>query len=110
MEIELRMIQDRVLVELCRNPDQTAGGVFVTDKARDFKVSRGVIRAIGAGLVLDHTGRRDPLIADVAVGDEILFDVYAGSVITSIDGYDDLIVIRMPDVYAIVEAGLSNPH
>src|SRR3970040_33097 len=80
-EINLKPLDDRVVVEPVEAEEMTAGGIVLPDTAKE-KPQRGHVLAIGPGKVLD-SGDRGEL--SVAVGDEVIYGKYAGSDI-EVDG------------------------
>jgi chaperonin GroES len=94
--MNVRPLNDRVLVKRLEEEDKTAGGLYIPDSAKE-KPTRGKIIAVGSGRSNDD-GVRKPL--DVKAGDTILFGKYAGTEI-KIDG-DELIIMREDDILAVV--------
>ena len=95
-KINLRPLDDRVVVEPVEAEEVTAGGIVLPDTAKE-KPQRGVVLAIGPGKLLD-SGERGEL--SVAVGDEVIYGKYAGSDI-EMDGRD-LKILRESDILARV--------
>ena len=79
--MNVRPLNDRVLVKRLAEEEKTAGGLFIPDSAKE-KPTRGKVVAVGSGRANDE-GTRKPL--DVKAGDEILFGKYAGTEI-KLDG------------------------
>ncbi len=95
-KINLRPLDDRVVVEPVEAEEVTAGGIVLPDSAKE-KPQRGTVLAVGPGKLLD-SGERGSL--SVAVGDEVIYGKYAGTDI-EIDGRD-VKVLREGDVLAKV--------
>jgi len=93
----LKPLGDKVIVKVVEEPQQTAGGIFLPDTAKE-KSQRGEVISVGAGKVLDN-GQREPM--DVAVGDTVVFAKYGGTEM-NIDG-QDLMILSLRDIHAIVE-------
>ncbi|MCA9836743.1 MAG: co-chaperone GroES [Trueperaceae bacterium] len=93
----LRPLGDKIIVEIVEEPQQTAGGIFLPDTAKE-KSQRGKVTAVGPGKVLDN-GEREPM--DVKVGDTVVFAKYGGTEM-SIDG-KELMILSLRDIHAIVE-------
>ena len=74
-ELNLRPLDDRVVVEPMEAEEMTAGGIVLPDTAKE-KPQRGTVLAVGPGKLLDN-GQRGEL--SVAVGDEVIYGKYAGS-------------------------------
>lgn len=97
MAVNVKPLQDRVLVQRIEDQDQkSAGGIIIPDTARE-KPQRGKIVAVGDGKVLED-GKRQKL--DVKKGDLVLFGKYAGNEI-KIDG-DEYLIMREDDILGIV--------
>ena len=94
--MNLRPLDDRLVVEHVEQADKTAGGVFLPDTVKEKPVE-GRVLAVGPGRTLDN-GTLVPM--DVKVGDTIIFSKYSGSEIKR-EGKDYLIISRK-DVLAIV--------
>lgn len=71
--------------------DQSKGGVFIPDTAKDhMKPQEGVVKAVGPGRVLE-SGMRWPVDASIAIGSTVIYTKYAGSEV-HLDGERYLIV------------------
>lgn len=73
-KVAIRPLADRVVLEVLDDNQQTAGGIFIPDTARE-KPQRGRIVAAGPGARIDGT----LIEMSVAVGDIVLFAKYAGT-------------------------------
>jgi chaperonin GroES len=96
--MNVRPLNDRVLVKRLEEETKTAGGLFIPDSAKE-KPTRGKIIAAGNGKSNDEGVRK---ALDVKAGDLILFGKYAGTEI-KIDG-EDLIIMREDDILAVIES------
>jgi chaperonin GroES len=95
-KINLRPLDDRVVVEPQEAEDVTAGGIVLPDTAKE-KPQRGKIVAVGPGKLLD-SGERGTL--SVAVGDEVIYGKYSGSEI-EVEGRE-VKILRESDILAKV--------
>ncbi|MFA7060795.1 MAG: co-chaperone GroES [Pedobacter sp.] len=95
--MNLRPLQDRIIVKRVEEETKTAGGLFIPETAKE-KPQRGEIVAVGNGKKTED-GKVLPL--DVKVGDVVLFGKYAGTEI-KVDGADFL-MMREDDILAVVE-------
>ncbi|MFA7404876.1 MAG: co-chaperone GroES [Pelobacteraceae bacterium] len=95
--MNLRPLQDRIIVKRVEEETKTAGGLFIPETAKE-KPQRGEIVAVGNGKKTED-GKVLPL--DVKVGDIVLFGKYAGTEI-KVDG-DDYLMMREDDILAVVE-------
>jgi len=94
--MNLRPLQDRIIVKRVEEETKTAGGLFIPETAKE-KPQRGQIVATGNGKKTED-GKVLPL--DVKVGDVVLFGKYAGTEI-KVDG-DDYLMMREDDILAAV--------
>jgi len=95
--MNLRPLQDRIIVKRVEEETKTAGGLFIPETAKE-KPQRGEIVAAGNGKKTED-GKVLPL--DVKVGDIVLFGKYAGTEI-KVDG-DDYLMMREDDLLAVVQ-------
>jgi chaperonin GroES len=95
--MNLRPLQDRIIVKRVEEESKTAGGLFIPETAKE-KPQRGKIVAVGNGKKTEE-GKVLPL--DVKVGDLVLFGKYAGTEI-KVDN-DDFLMMREDDILAVVE-------
>ena len=95
--MNLKPLNDCVLVKRLESEEKTAGGLYIPDTAKE-KPSRGEVVAAGPGKTADD----GKLVAmTVKAGDMVLFNKYAGTEI-KIDGVEHL-VMREDDILAIIE-------
>ena len=95
--MNLKPLNDRVLVKRLESEEKTAGGLYIPDTAKE-KPSRGEVVAAGPGKTADD----GKLVAmTVKAGDMVLFNKYAGTEV-KIDGVEHL-VMREDDILAIIE-------
>jgi chaperonin GroES len=95
-DINLKPLDDRIVVEPVEAEQVTSGGIVLPDTAKE-KPQRGTVLAVGPGKLLD-SGKRAEL--SVAVGDEVIYGKYSGSDI-ELDGRD-IKILRESDVLAKV--------
>ena len=93
-KVNIRPLDDRVVVQPVEAEQTTAGGIVLPDSAKE-KPQRGKVVAVGPGKLLDN-GVHATL--SIAVGDEVIFGKYGGSEI-EVDGVDYKI-LRESDVLA----------
>ncbi len=94
MAIQLKPLDDRVVVEPVEAEETTAGGIVLPDTAKE-KPQRGKVLAVGPGRLLDNGER---CAVGVEVGDEVLFGKYGGTDI-EIDG-KEVKILRESDILA----------
>ncbi len=95
--MNIRPLQDRIIVERVEEETQTAGGIIIPDTVSKEKPQEGKVVAAGKGKVTPE-GKVLPL--DVKEGDLVLFGKYAGSEI-KVDGVEYLIM-REDDILGVV--------
>ena len=95
--MNIRPLQDRILVKRIEEEETTGGGIIIPDTAKEKPVEGKVI-AVGKGKVSED-GKVMPL--DVKKGDRILFGKYAGTEV-KIKGEEHLIM-REDDVLGVIE-------
>ncbi len=93
----LKPLQDRIVIKVIEDTEQTAGGIFIPDSAKE-KPQKGEVVAVGLGKMNDK-GEREPM--DVKVGDKILYAKYAGTDI-KLDGIEYKI-LSVKDALAVIE-------
>ncbi|KAM3215905.1 20 kDa chaperonin, chloroplastic [Capsicum annuum] len=94
---DLQPLNDRVLIKVAETEEKTAGGLFLSESAKE-KPSIGTVIAVGPG-PLDAEGNRKSLT--VSPGNEVLYSKYAGNDFKGADG-SDYITLKAPDVIAIL--------
>ena len=95
-KINLKPLDDRIVVQPLEAEEKTAGGLYLPDTAKE-KPQRGTVIAVGPGKLLDD-GKRGEM--SVAVGDEVIYGKYSGSDI-EVDG-QEIKILRETDVLAKV--------
>jgi len=95
-KINLRPLDDRVVVKPLDAEETTAGGIVLPDAAQE-KPQRGKVVAVGDGKLMD-SGNRGEL--SVSVGDEVIFGKYGGSDI-EVNG-EEVKILRESDILAKV--------
>jgi chaperonin GroES len=95
--MNLKPLQDRILVERVAEETTTKGGIIIPDTAKE-KPAEGKVVAVGNGKLADD-GKRVAL--EVKVNDRILFGKYSGSEV-KIEGTEYLIM-REDDVLGIIK-------
>jgi len=95
--MNIRPLQDRIIVERVEEETKTAGGLIIPDTAKE-KPQQGKVVAVGKGKKTED-GKVLPL--DVKVGDRVLFGKYAGTEI-KVEGKEYL-MMREDDILGVVE-------
>jgi chaperonin GroES len=97
MATNITPLHDRVIIKRIEdNVNQTAGGLFIPDSAKE-KPQEGEVIAAGDGKYKED-GTRQAL--DVKKGDRVLFGKYSGSEI-KLDG-EEYIIMREDEILGII--------
>jgi len=94
--MNIRPLQDRIIVKRIKEEEMTAGGIIIPDTAKE-KPMEGEVVAVGPGR-LDKGGKR--VQVDVTQGDRVLIGKYSGTEV-KIEG-DDYVILREDDILATV--------
>lgn len=93
----LKPLGDRIVVKVIEDTEQTSGGIFIPDSAKE-KPQKGEVVAVGLGKMNDK-GEREPM--DVSVGQTVLYAKYAGTDV-KMDG-TEYKILSIKDALAIIE-------
>ena len=85
---------ERVIVQPIELEQQTKGGIFLPDTAKE-KPQEGKVIAVGPGRVADD-GSRIPM--ELASGDRVIYSKFAGTEYK--DGDDEYLILRESDILA----------
>jgi len=97
MALNLKPLGSRLVVEPIEQEEKTTSGIYLPDTAKE-KPMKGTILSDGPG---DRNEKGDRVAMDVAVGDIVLFNKYAGTEVKIDD--KKILVMKESDVLAIVE-------
>ncbi len=95
--MNIRPLDDRIVVKRIQTPDNTVGGLFIPDSAKE-KPQEGKVVAVSRGKRLEN-GEVTPL--DVSVGDHILYGKYTGSEL-KFDG-EEYLIVREGEVLGVLD-------
>ena len=93
----LKPLADRIVIKVIEDTEQTSGGIFIPDSAKE-KSQKGEVIAVGQGK-MNEKGEREPM--DVKVGEIVLFAKYAGTDVKVSD--ETLKIMSVSDVLGIIE-------
>ncbi len=93
----IKPLGDRIVIKVIEDTEQTSGGIFIPDSAKE-KPQKGEVVAVGEGKLNDKN-ERQPM--DVKVGDKILYAKYAGTDV-KVDG-TEYKILSINDALAIIE-------
>ena len=94
VQLTLRPLDDRVVVEPTEAEEKTAGGILLPDTAKQ-KPQQGRVVAVGPGKLNDDGNRT---AAALKVGDTVLYGKYSGSDV-EVNG-KELKILRESDILA----------
>jgi chaperonin GroES len=98
-KVNLKPLSDRVVLEVLNDTEQTAGGIYIPDTARE-KPQRGVVLAVGPGRLNENTGKREEM--QVKVGDKVLFGKYSGTDVKL--GEREVKILSEKDILGVIES------
>ena len=93
----IKPLADRVVIKVIDDVQQTSGGIFIPDSAKE-KPQKGEVVAVGVGKTNDK-GEKEPM--EVKVGDVVLFAKYSGTDVKVDDVEYKIISIK--DALAVIE-------
>ena len=96
--MNIRPLNDRVIVKRLEEETKSAGGIVLTGSAAE-KSSKGEVLAVGNGRTLDN-GQVKPV--DVKVGDTVLFGNYIEKT-QKIDG-QEVLIMKEENILGVVES------
>jgi len=97
MATNITPLHDRVILRRIEDTNnQTAGGLFIPDSAKE-KPQEGEVIAAGEGKYKEDGSRQS---LDVKAGDRVLFGKYSGSEI-KLDG-EELLIMREDEILGII--------
>ena len=96
INLKVRPLDDRVVVEPLEAEEKTSGGILLPDTAKQ-KPQRGRVLAVGPGKLSD---KGDRTAVSVARGDEVIYGRYSGSDV-EVEGRE-VKILRESDILAKV--------
>lgn len=94
--MNLRPLEDRVIVRVKEEAEQIQGGIVLPESAAK-KPQEGEVLAVGPGKTTDE-GKVVPV--DVKVGDKVVFAKYGGTEVKV--GDDEVMILRADDILAVI--------
>lgn len=95
--MNIRPLQDRVVVVRDEDEAKSAGGIVLPDTANE-KPSQGTVSAVGPGRVLDN-GEIRPV--GVEPGDKVVFGQYGGSTVKLQDV--EYLILSESEIFGVIE-------
>lgn len=96
MSINIKPLEDRIIIKQVEAEQTTASGLVIPDTAKE-KPQEGEVLAVGPGRV-DDNGNRIPL--DVNVGDKVIYSKYGGTEIKYAGG--EYLILSARDILAVI--------
>ena len=93
----IKPLADRIVIKVVDDTQQTSGGIFIPDSAKE-KPQKGEVIAVGSGKV-NEKGEKQPL--EVKVGEIVLYEKYAGSEM-KVDG-QVVKILSEKDILGVIE-------
>ncbi len=97
MSVNIKPLEDRIVVKPLDAEQTTASGLVIPDTAKE-KPQEGEVVAIGPGRFNEDGDERIPM--DISVGDKVIYSKYGGTEVKY--GGDDLLILSARDVLAVV--------
>ena len=95
--MQVKPLQDRVLVKRLEEETKTAGGIIIPDNQTE-KPAQGEVLAVGEGYRLDNGSFAQ---LSVKKGDKILFGKYAGTDV-KLDG-EEYLIMKESDILGVLQ-------
>ena len=96
-KLNLRPLNDKIVVKRLEAEEKTKGGIIIPDTAKE-KPSQGEVLAVGPGKKLDNGSVQN---VDLNVGDKVLFGQYSGST-AKVDG-EELLIMSESEIFGVIE-------
>ena len=96
-KVNIKPLEDRLVVQANEAETTTASGIVIPDTAKE-KPQEGTVLAVGPGR-FDDNGNRVPL--DVKVGDTVLYSKYGGTEVKY--SGEEYLVLSARDVLAVID-------
>ena len=98
MSVNIKPLEDRVLVQSLEAETTTASGLVIPDTAKE-KPQEGKVVAVGPGRFDEDGEKRIPL--DVKVGDVVIYSKYGGTEVKYAG--QEYLLLGARDILAVVE-------
>jgi chaperonin GroES len=96
MSISFKPLGDRVVVEVMKREEKTAGGIYLPDSAKE-KPMEGKVVSVGKG-ARDNQGNLIPM--ELKAGDHVVFGKWAGTEV-KIEG-KEFLIMKESDVMGVL--------
>jgi chaperonin GroES len=93
---KIQPLADRVVVQALEEAEQTRGGLYIPDTAKE-KPQQGKVIFVGPGKLSEQGERLSP---DVKEGDTVLYGKYSGTEVTVDEA--EYLILRESDILAVI--------
>ena len=97
MSVNIKPLEDRILVKTLEAEQTTASGLVIPDTAKE-KPQEGEVIAVGPGRYNEDGDERIPL--DISVGDKVIYSKYGGTEVKY--GGEEFLILSARDVLAVI--------
>ena len=97
MSVNIKPLEDRILVKPLDAEQTTASGLVIPDTAKE-KPQEGEVVAVGPGRFNEDGDERIPM--DVAVGDKVIYSKYGGTEVKYAG--EEFLILSARDVLAVL--------
>ncbi len=95
--MNIKPLDDRVVLKIEEAEEKTEGGIVLPDTAKE-KPQRGSVVAVGPGKLLKNGERKDPSVEE---GDKVIFGKYAGTDVEI--GGNEYKIVKQDEIQARIE-------
>ena len=97
MSVNIKPLEDRILVKTLDAEQTTASGLVIPDTAKE-KPQEGEVIAVGPGRFNEDGDERIPL--DISVGDKVIYSKYGGTEVKY--SGEEYLILSARDVLAVI--------
>ncbi len=97
MSVNIKPLEDRIVVKQLDAEQTTASGLVIPDTAKE-KPQEGEVVAVGPGRFNEDGDERIPM--DISVGDKVIYSKYGGTEVKYAG--DEYLILSARDVLAVV--------
>ena len=97
MSVNIKPLEDRILVKTLDAEETTASGLVIPDTAKE-KPQEGEVIAVGPGRWNEDGDERIPL--DISVGDKVIYSKYGGTEVKY--SGEEYLILSARDVLAVL--------
>ncbi|HSE10918.1 MAG TPA: co-chaperone GroES [Nocardioidaceae bacterium] len=97
MSVNIKPLEDRIVVKPLDAEQTTASGLVIPDTAKE-KPQEGEVIAVGPGRFNEDGDERIPM--DVAVGDKVIYSKYGGTEVKY--SGEEFLILSARDVLAVI--------